>query len=147
MRLEAEPDLPGWWAWYIVLRGDIAADAVEHSARSAGPAADLLIGGAGFGGRPDADGATATGYGLLDAFHGQGYATEALKALVAWAFDPVRPEARLLFATTFERHFASVRVLEKVGFACGGESADAVDERDRQGRGRLMRFELKRPNR
>ena len=42
----------------------------------------------------------------------------------------------------FQRHFASIRVLEKNGFVCRGLSSEdaAASEADRQGRGRLMLF-------
>jgi len=60
--------------------------------------------------------------------------------LLEWASDTRR--VKRVHATTFERHVASVRVLEKNRFSCTGASSEdaAASERDRQGRGRLMLF-------
>lgn len=43
------------------------------------------IGGLGFHGPADADGGVTIGYGLVPAAHGQGYASEALRALLLFA--------------------------------------------------------------
>ncbi|MFG1810459.1 GNAT family N-acetyltransferase [Streptomyces sp. NPDC049040] len=43
------------------------------------------IGGVDFHGRPDEDGCVTIGYGLVPAAHGNGYASEALRALLAFA--------------------------------------------------------------
>ncbi|MFD9502848.1 GNAT family N-acetyltransferase [Streptomyces sp. NPDC060035] len=43
------------------------------------------IGGAGFHGRPDSDGRVTIGYGLIRSVRGQGYASEALRALLVFA--------------------------------------------------------------
>ena len=44
-----------------------------------------VIGAAGFTGQPDETGAVRVGYGLAESARGEGYATEALKALLQWA--------------------------------------------------------------
>jgi RimJ/RimL family protein N-acetyltransferase len=69
---------------------------------------------------------------------GQGIASEALGGLVAWAAASGR--VTQMRATTFERHWSSIRVLEKNGFVCLGVNPDDAQaaESDRQGRGRLM---------
>lgn len=43
------------------------------------------IGGVGFHGTPDENGSVTIGYGLIPSAHGKGYATEALRALLAFA--------------------------------------------------------------
>ncbi|MFH8569267.1 GNAT family N-acetyltransferase [Streptomyces sp. NPDC017993] len=43
------------------------------------------IGGVDFHGTPDADGKVTIGYGLIPSAHGKGYASEALRALLAFA--------------------------------------------------------------
>lgn len=58
------------------------------------------------------------GYCLDDAAWGRGYATEAVGALLAWAFDAL-PLHRVQ-AETDTRNAASARVLEKLGFAREG---------------------------
>jgi len=54
------------------------------------------------------------GYCLDDAAWGRGYATEAGRALLAWAFDTL--ELNRVQAETDTRNAASARVLEKLGF-------------------------------
>ena len=43
------------------------------------------IGGVGFHGTPDENGSVTIGYGLIPSAHGKGYASEALRALLAFA--------------------------------------------------------------
>ncbi|MEU5943058.1 GNAT family N-acetyltransferase [Micromonospora sp. NPDC047548] len=43
------------------------------------------IGGVGFHGTPDENGSVTIGYGLIPSVHGNGYASEALRALLAFA--------------------------------------------------------------
>ncbi|WP_035792587.1 GNAT family N-acetyltransferase [Kitasatospora mediocidica] len=45
----------------------------------------LAIGGIGFHGAPDEDGSVAIGYGLAESARGQGYATEAVRGILAAA--------------------------------------------------------------
>lgn len=58
------------------------------------------------------------GYCLDDAAWGQGYATEAARALLAWAFDTL--DLNRVQAETDTRNLASARVLEKLGFVREG---------------------------
>ena len=82
------------------------------------------IGGIGFGGR----GRTAElGYALGRRFWGRGYATEGVRAMAAHA---AAVGYRRLEAFSFLENPASVRVLEKAGFAISG-----VVERDYPERG------------
>jgi aminoglycoside 6'-N-acetyltransferase len=55
------------------------------------------------------------GYTLAPAHHGMGYATEAVEALVGYAFGTLGVEQ--LSATADERNVASIRVVERLGFA------------------------------
>ena len=58
------------------------------------------------------------GYGVLKAYEGNGYTTEAAEALIAWAFQ--REEVSLIEAETAPENRASQRILEKLGFLpCG----------------------------
>lgn len=120
--LESGVTEPGWSLWYIV-----------HAA--------TLCGVVGCYGRPDAEGATTIGYGIVPEAEGRGIATEALSGVMTWA-RAAGPVA-LFRATTFERHAPSIRVLEKNGFRCVGVSPEdgQAAESDRQGRGRLMVWE------
>ena len=64
------------------------------------------------------DGIAEIGYGILEAFQGQGYATEAVRAACRWAF--LHPDVRSLEAETDAENAASQRVLEKCGFRPNG---------------------------
>lgn len=121
--LEGHPEYQGWWSWY----------ALQKSPR-------ILIGSGGFNGPPDEAGTVTVGYAVLPGFEGRGYASELAGGLVRRAFAV--PTVKRIFATTFERHHASVRVLEKNGFIRNGVSSEdaAAAESDRQGRGRLMLY-------
>ncbi len=69
------------------------------------------------------NGIAEIGYGILEEYQGQGYATEAVRAACRWAF--LHPELRSLEAETDAGNVASQRVLEKCGFrpngTCGEE--------------------------
>jgi RimJ/RimL family protein N-acetyltransferase len=73
----------------------------------------LAIGGIGFFGPPDADGAVELGYGLVAAARGRGYATEALIGALGIA---AAHGARLVRADTELTNTASQGVLTKAGF-------------------------------
>ena len=81
---------------------------------------DLVVGGIGFKGPPDA-GMVEIGYGLIPAARGHGYAAEALVALMAIAEEHGVAELR---ADTTRDNVASQRTLARAGF----EQVDADDE-------------------
>ena len=96
----------------------------------------LVIGTAGFKGAPGQDRSVEIAYGIVPAFEGRGYATEAALALVTFAFADDRVD--LVSAHTLPARNASTRVLEKCGFRQVG---DVVDPED----GVVWRWELRRP--
>ena len=73
----------------------------------------LAVGGIGFHGPPDADGAVELGYGLVPSARGHGYATEALTGALGIA---AAHGARLVRADTDPANTASQNVLTKAGF-------------------------------
>ena len=91
--------------------------------------APQLIGGIGFGRKPD--GRTELGYWLARPHWGRGYATEAGRAVLAAARDSLR--LRRIEAGHFLDNPASGRVLEKLGFRPTG----AILPRFSAGRGEL----------
>jgi RimJ/RimL family protein N-acetyltransferase len=133
-QLETGAAAPGWMMWYLLARGAALPQLV-------GAALPRLVGAVGHYGAPTSDGWVTIGYGICPSDEGQGYASEGLAGMIDWG----RAAARLAGwrATTFERHGASVRVLEKNGFNCMGVSPDDAEaaDADRQGRGRLMNWE------
>ncbi|MBP5169377.1 MAG: GNAT family N-acetyltransferase [Oscillospiraceae bacterium] len=67
---------------------------------------------------PPVNGAVEIGYGINDAYRGQGYATEAVHAAAAWALDQVG--VNCVEAEAELGNHASKRVLEKCGFRLSG---------------------------
>ena len=65
-----------------------------------------------------ADGIAEIGYGISKEYQNNGYATEAVKAVLEWAF--AHPEIAAVEAETDSDNTASKRVLEKCGFALNG---------------------------
>ncbi|MFI2412989.1 GNAT family N-acetyltransferase [Streptomyces sp. NPDC018947] len=72
------------------------------------------VGGMGFHGAPGEDGRVEIGYDLAVSARGNGYATEALRALSAWALE--REEVASVFATTDPGNTASQAVVLRAGF-------------------------------
>jgi len=91
-----------------------------------------VVGSVVFHGRPGPDGVCEIGYGVEEQSQRLGFATEAVATSVAWAL--AQPETKLIQATTFGWHQASIRVLEKVGFARAGT-------RDHETLGELLVYE------
>ena len=83
---------------------------------------DLVIGDIGFHGPPDSSGTVVIGYGLAPGARGQGYATEALAALIEWAL--MQPEVNVVNADAALDNRASQRVMERAGMRFVSESAD-----------------------
>jgi RimJ/RimL family protein N-acetyltransferase len=54
-------------------------------------------------------------YGLAPRHHGQGFATEAARAVLKYAFT--LPEVTAVWAATLPTHHASIRVMEKIGLS------------------------------
>ncbi len=116
--IRCDPEGAGWYTWYVL----------EREA----PAPRRLIGNAGFTGRPDASGSAEIGYALLPAHQQRGYGTELVHALVGWAFS--HAHVKRVMAETYPDFVASVRILEKNGFALSGRAA----------RPGAIRYELRR---
>ena len=68
------------------------------------------------------NGTTEIGYGILDEYQGNGYATEAVKAAAAWALRD--PNIIVVEAETEPDNKASQRVLEKCGFIPNGKKGE-----------------------
>jgi RimJ/RimL family protein N-acetyltransferase len=82
----------------------------------------------GFKGRPDDRGQVEIGYGIDAAYRNRGYTTEAVEALISWAFRA--PECRAVIAPdTLRSNVASNRVLAKVGMRVCAETPETVSWR------------------
>ena len=73
----------------------------------------LWIGGVGFMGPPDRDGAVELGYGIASEWWNRGMATEAVCGLLELAWS--QPSVSRVFARTEPSNMASARVVEKAG--------------------------------
>ena len=121
---KADPERP-WMAGYP-MQGTLIA--VEAFARAIDQGSDpgaygvyqlvrssdgVVIGDIGFHGPPNAAGSVTVGYGLAPGARGQGYATEALQAVVAWAL--AQPGVVVVEADTTHANLPSQRVMERAG--------------------------------
>jgi RimJ/RimL family protein N-acetyltransferase len=116
-RLTEAPDEGDWWLYFIAL----PAAAGGH----------VLVGTAGYKG-PPADGTVEVGYGIVTDHQRRGYASEAVRGLVARAFEVT--EVRRVIAETMPELTASIGVLRKCGFELIGEGSEPG----------VIRFELTR---
>jgi [ribosomal protein S5]-alanine N-acetyltransferase len=100
---QARPEGAGWHLWYCIHRQPRA-----------------LVGSAGFKGAPQ-NGTVEVGYSMLESHQRNGYCTEAVQALLAWAF--AHPEITMVIGHTLLELTPSIRVMEKCGFVFAGEGA------------------------
>ncbi|MGW1889920.1 GNAT family N-acetyltransferase [Streptomyces sp. NPDC002004] len=84
------------------------------------------LGAMGFHGAPDEEGRAEVGYDLAEAARGRGYATEALRALTAWAFT--HPQLRTLRARIDPDNAPSHAVITRAGFAPAGTAKGGAGE-------------------
>ena len=98
---QAHPDQWDWYAMWMIEKTDGTR------------IGDLCFKGLKENGNPE------IGYGILDEFQGQGYATEAVKLALKWAFS--HPEVVAVEAESDPDNAASQRVLNKCGFLATGE--------------------------
>ena len=82
------------------------------------------VGTAGFFGPPDADGAVAIGYGMVEPERGRGHGTFAVATLVQTCRES--GEVTIVTAETHDVNVASRRVLEKNGFQLVGADGTLV---------------------
>jgi ribosomal-protein-alanine N-acetyltransferase len=95
---------------------------------------NVVIGDAGFKSLPGRRGSVELGYGIVPEYRNQGFAFEAARALVEWAWRDSR--VKHITAESLIDNLPSRRVLEKLGMEITGEA----DGRD----GRLHKWVLKR---
>lgn len=102
------PDEYYWYtSWEIVLKST-----------------NVSIGGIGFAGYPNTDGETQVGYMIDELQQRRGYATEALQAIVEWAFQ--QDEVKIVIGQTPPDNLASQATLLKNGFVAAGEGKDGL---------------------
>jgi ribosomal-protein-alanine N-acetyltransferase len=115
---QADPVLHPWYTYWLIVAGDPACG----------------VGFAGFKGPPglvgryDGIGEVEIGYGLAPEYEGRGYMTEAVRALIAWAFESPACQA-VIAPHVLRSNPASSRVLEKVGMRVYEETDETISWR------------------
>ena len=94
---------PGKWEWYAIWMIEL---------KNGTHIGELCFKGL------DINGVAEIGYGISEEYQNHGYATEAVKAVLTWAFQ--NPEVTAVEAETDAENTASKRVLEKSGFVPNG---------------------------
>ena len=84
----------------------------------------LVVGHCGFHGPPDVIGRAEIGYTVFTQYRGQGFAKEAARALVEWAFTQGQQE---VFASVSPGNQPSLAVVRSVGFTEVGTQEDEID--------------------
>ncbi|MBX7105949.1 MAG: GNAT family N-acetyltransferase [Gemmataceae bacterium] len=119
VRAEVSPD------WLARVRTTPAGDPWSLQFTIIERATGLTVGGCGFKGPPDADGMVELAYGIDPAHQCRGFATEATRGLVGFAFASDR--VQVVRAHTKPGNGPSQRVLTKCGFRQVGEVIDPED--------------------
>lgn len=121
--------------WLARFHASTTTDPFVHGFRMVHRDSGFVVGTCSFKG-PPAEGIVEIAYGVAPEEQGKGYATEAARALVAYAFT--FREVRVVRAHTLPESNASTRVLAKCGFRQTGEVVDPED-------GLVWRFEKVSP--
>jgi ribosomal-protein-alanine N-acetyltransferase len=98
---QVDANAAGWNMWFCIRRGKRE-----------------LVGNAAFKGRPK-NGSVEIGYSMLAAHQRNGYCTEAVRALISWAFQ--HQTLQTIMGDTLPGLLPSIRVMEKCGFVFVGE--------------------------
>ncbi|WP_134699565.1 GNAT family N-acetyltransferase [Ammoniphilus sp. YIM 78166] len=91
-----DPSTIGWGPWFAVRKKD-----------------KRIIGDMGFFQKPSPDGTVEMGCNIISQAQEKGYATEASRRLIQWAF--ATKETRRVIAVCYDHNIPSIKVLEKLG--------------------------------
>jgi [ribosomal protein S5]-alanine N-acetyltransferase len=116
--LKAHPSALGWWTYLFIHTAD-----------------KTLIGIGGFKGEADEGGTVEIGYSIAPSYRRQGLATEAARAMIAYAFS--HPHVTRVDARTLPESNPSTLVLQHVGMKFEGSIQDPQD-------GEVWHWSLKR---
>ncbi|WP_234335845.1 GNAT family N-acetyltransferase [Streptomyces sp. NRRL S-1022] len=100
------------------------------------------VGGIGFHGAPDEDRRVEIGYDLVTGARGQGYATEALRALTEWAL--ARDDVGTVIATVEPDNLPSQRVVTRAGFTRATVEEEPATDHGHAGDEQLLLY-VRRP--
>lgn len=107
-RLEETRVFETWGFRYFILRRDAAPG--------------LALGAGGFKGPPTAEGTVEIGYSVLPEFQRKGFASEAVRGFLDYAYAD--PRVTAVVAETLPDLAPSIGVLEKTGFAFEGDGSE-----------------------
>lgn len=93
--LKQDSTLLGWGVWIVLSKNK-----------------GEFVGDIGFKGKPNKNQTVEVGYGICPHAQNKGYATEAVNALLGWAFNS---HVNKVTAECLKDNLASIKVLEKVG--------------------------------
>jgi ribosomal-protein-alanine N-acetyltransferase len=130
-RAEVSPE------WLARVQASSSSDPWLHGFAVMHRESGAVIGSCGYKAPPGPEAFVEIAYGIDPAYQGRGYATEAARALVAFAFGSGR--VSLVRAHTKPSESASTRVLTKCGFVRVDEVVDPED-------GPVWRWELRPTN-
>ncbi|AQU79471.1 GNAT family N-acetyltransferase [Planococcus faecalis] len=105
--LANDSTLYGWGSWLVLRKSD-----------------DVILGDAGFKGKPNANQEVEIGYGFLETFWCMGYGTEAVRGLIDWAFSTMT--VKTVIAETDIDNIGSIGILEKVGMEKTKNASDRI---------------------
>jgi ribosomal-protein-alanine N-acetyltransferase len=103
--LKSHPTALGWWTYLFIHSDDNA-----------------LIGLGGFKGEADSEGMVEIGYSIAPGYRRRGLATEAARAMIAYAFS--HPHVTRVDAETLPERNPSTMVLQRVGMKHVGMAVD-----------------------
>jgi len=121
----SDPDVHRYQGWERTDEESIRTEIEEMAGRSPGAPGGWvqftveerdggrLVGDVGMSPADGEPGVVKIGYTIVPAFQGRGYATEAVRALIAYAFDTL--DADVVRAYASAENAPSIRVAEKVG--------------------------------
>jgi [ribosomal protein S5]-alanine N-acetyltransferase len=107
--LKLDNSLSGWLSWIVIHKSD-----------------KIIIGDAGYKGKPDSDGMVEIGYSIIPEYRNRGLATEAVQLLINYAFQ--FPEIKTVTAQTENNNIYSINILRKFGMYC----YDSILNEDRE---------------
>ena len=146
----SDPNVHRWQGWERTDPVGIRVEIKEMASRAPGEPkgwvqlsvlereGEGLVGDVGLSPAEGEPGVIKIGYTIAPAFQGQGLATEAVGALVAYAFDTLRADVVRAFASA--ENVPSIRVAEKVGMRL----VERIERRDGDESWLVVRYEARR---
>jgi ribosomal-protein-alanine N-acetyltransferase len=106
--LEKEPETIGWGVWLLIDRR-----------------LKTVIGDAGFHGKVDERGSAEIGYAVHSEYRNLGYATEAVRSLIDWAFQS-NERIKEIRAECAVNNASSIKFLKKAERTCVAEEGEVL---------------------